>query len=67
MTNYIIAIVAIICGILIIKKVAGCIFRVVSFIVLIVILAAAYYYFKADSSPQPDTEPTAQLIETTVF
>lgn len=42
---YLFCLIAIIVAIAIIKKVVGCMFRSVVFVILLIAIAAAYYYF----------------------
>ena len=46
-TYYIYILVAVIVGVLIIKKVASCLFRTVAILAIVAVLAAIYYYFFA--------------------
>jgi len=48
MEQYIILILAIVCGLILIKKVASCIIRIVIFLAMIAVVVFAYYYFKGE-------------------
>lgn len=64
MEQYIILIVAIVCGIFLLKKVASCIIRIVISLVMLAVVAYAYYYFKGEQS-QSDNANQTEMTQTT--
>lgn len=63
MEQYLIIIAAIVCGLLIIKKVAGCIVRLVVFAAMLAVVAFAYYYFNHNTSTEAESANTETVID----
>lgn len=69
MTQYILLIAAIVCGIIIIKKVAGCLIRTVVFLLMLAVVAYAYCYFTGKNPLERfsiHTEETVPANETAI-
>jgi len=69
MTQYIILLAAIVCGVIIIKKVASCLIRAVVFLLMLAVVAYAYCYFTGKNPLKHfniHTETTEMTGETSI-